>query len=100
MAELGRIIPCLLRAPGTMYPAVISVFARCTHGLPIKLPPKIWVVLPSFLTKSSLLLRWLWITPQPLLLALAWAAGWRGKTVLSKAFKTVQDIILEYTSYH
>lgn len=53
---------------------------------------------PSFLTTSSLLPRWLWIL-WPLLLARAWAAGWRVKVALSKAFKNVQKVILEYTSY-
>lgn len=64
----------------------------CVCCKAVELPPKIWDVLPSFLITSSLLRRWLWM-PWPLLLALAWAAGWRVKTALSKAF------ILEYTSY-
>lgn len=97
MAELGRVIPCLLHAPGTVYLAVISVLAGCTDWA-VRLLPKIWDVLPSFLTTSSLLPRWLWITPWPLLLAPAWTAGWRVKIVLSKAFKNVQEVILEYTS--
>lgn len=77
---------------------MISVFAPCTDRA-VELPPKIWDVLPSFLTTSSLLPRWFWITPWPLLLALAWAAGWGVKIVLSKAFKNVQEVILGYTSY-